>query len=242
MADFFESLAKSGSALATRKATNSNGIDKPPAKDSEQSGDFFKILERQRVLAEQAGISTDPQQNERLIRKKPFLELKLLEAGIPAASFSDKGFTDLSQRFDLGFSDTLEEKKGAFMRKNPDGDFIIVDNPPIPDRLKGSGFAEGTLGNAGRGGQTVLVRKSQDDPFVELDPNDGGFVEMIGDIADLSGELPAIAFEVFITRGAGLIKNIIQGVSGQVIGDLAKEGAQELRGLSEETMGDITRS
>lgn len=131
----------------------------------------------------------------------------------------EPGFTDLGARADIGLSTTFEEKRGKFMDKFPEGDFIQARDPG--------------------GGTTVLFRKSQDEDFAEFDAGMLEKFEFMGDLTDISGEIPSALTELIVTRGGGLARQALSIFLGNVAGEAAKEGIEELRGFQKETFGEV---
>ena len=138
----------------------------------------------------------------------------------------------IGTRFDLGFSDTFEEKKIKFLDKFPEGDFIEVREPPK---------ATGQFAEPGRGGTTILFQRNPDEPFAELDRGALEKSEILADFADLSGEIPATVMEVLFTRGGRLVKQLLGVAAGNITGDTLKEAVEGVRGYRRETISEFTK-
>ena len=174
-------------------------------------------IQERRKLREQGINAPDPQAVDQTQRQRFLSE----QVGEPLA---EPGLDDPSLRADLGLSDLFEEKRQKFLSKFPEGDFVLVREPERPPG-----------GALGTGGATVLFRKNQNDQYAELDAELFDKFELLNDIADLSGEVPAAVAEAAITRGGGLIKQVLKLTTGTVIGEGAKESVEALRGFQQET-------
>ena len=164
---------------------------------------------------------------QRLLSRRSEREVTAAQVGQLEAD--DPGLGELKLRFDLGLSDTFEEKKAKFLDNFPEGDFVQVD-PPERTQV-------GALGSATGGGPPhILFRRNQEEDFTRLDAP--GF-ELLGDLADISGDLPQVAMEVLLTRGAGLFKNMLQLFTGSVVGEGAKEAVEGVRGYQLESVPQI---
>ena len=131
------------------------------------------------------------------------------------------GFVKAS-RGDLALSDTFEEKRAKFMEKFPNGDF-----QEIPGRID-------LAGNQSR--QSVIIfRRDQGEEFARLDRSDVDLLEIMGDVADLAGDAPAIAGEILLTRGLSGIKRFISIFFGGAGGEGLKQGIEEMRGFQRDT-------
>ncbi|MGH9426740.1 MAG: hypothetical protein ACRD2L_10630, partial [Terriglobia bacterium] len=142
----------------------------------------------------------------------------------------EPGSSSLGDRFDLGLSDTYPEMRAKFLKKHPTGDFIMVAEPPEhPSR-----------DNSSRGGNTILFRVNEGDKFAEFDAPALQKFELLGDLADVSGELPAAAMMAAVTLGESLAAQLLMVAAGSIIGDTAKEVLETARGYQEETFGDVS--
>lgn len=180
---------------------------------------------RQREQLMQQGIHTPSVQEADKSSRDSALAFQIRAKGFEDAQVGSPGLTDLGLRADLGFSDTFAEKRAKFMDSFPGGDFIEVPEPQ----------AESQRTPLGRGGSTILFRKNQDEPFAELDAGVLDKFELLGDLADLSGELPAAIVEAIVTRGGSLVATALQLFVGTITGDAIKEVVQSLRGYQKET-------
>jgi hypothetical protein len=164
---------------------------------------------QQREVLRKQGISVPEPEQIDVMQRRTALAGQVGETGLAEPGF--KGFGD---RADIGLSDTFEEKREKFISKFPDGDFVQVNDPS--------------------GGRSVLFRKNQNEPFAEFDaPLLDAFVEL-GDVADLSAEVPATALELMVVRGGGLVKQMFRLFGATVAGEGLKETAEELRGFQKE--------
>lgn len=139
------------------------------------------------------------------------------------------GLDDMSLRADLGLSDTFEEQQLKFLDRFPEGDFVFV--PGVPE----------TVSRVGRG-STILFRRTPTEPYAELDARVLENVEVLGDIADLSGEAPGVLLETgaaLATRGASLVRQLTAMFAANMAGELMKEGVEELRGFQLESPGAV---
>ena len=134
-------------------------------------------------------------------------------------------------RFDLGLSDTFEEKRVKFLDKFPEGDFIEVKEPPK---------VTGQAVEIGLGGNTILFRRHQNEDYAELDPSMLEKSEILADFADLSGEIPAAVMEAMVVKGGKLVGQLLRVAGGNVAGDTLKEAVEGVRGYQRETIGEFT--
>lgn len=174
-----------------------------------------RIRERQQ-LREQ-GISTPSVLEVDEIQRQQFLSSQ-----VGGGQLGEPGFEDTATRIDIGFSDIFAEKKAKFLDSFPEGDFVQVQEPPTG----GGRFA------TGRGGATILFRRNQGEPFAEFDAGALDRFELLGDLADISGDVPAMAGEVgmaILTQGSSLPLQIGAIAAGTVAGDVVKETMQEAR-------------
>lgn len=157
----------------------------------------------------------------------------------------EPGFEDLSVRADIGFSDTFGEKKAKFLDSYPDGDFVLVEEPPVEDVRLVAGRP--TPRKGGRGGTTILFRRNQNEPFAEFDAGILEKFELLADLTDLSGDAPALAAEtgaMIISGGASLAVQLGAIALGSIVGDSVKEVLEETRdfltgsNFQQETIGE----
>lgn len=174
---------------------------------------FAERMRQHQLLREQGIHTQGPPQVDRDARRQ------FLAEGVGQEKLGPPGFPNLAARADIALSEKFDEKKAKFLDKFPDGDFLQVQDPA--------------------GGTTVLFRRNQDEDFAEFDPPALDSFEAFGDLADLSGEIPAIAMEIFITRGRTLGKQLFQIFLGNVAGESAKEITELARGYQRETFGDL---
>lgn len=173
-------------------------------------------IQQRRQLRQQGIQTTAPQELEALERRQA------LGAQV-GATLATPGFEDLGARADIGLSTTFEEKRAKFLDKFPEGDFVQARDP--------------------RGGSTILFRKSPEEDFAEFDAPMLERFELIGDLTDISGEIPSALAEILVTRGGGLARQALSIFAGNITGEAAKEGIEELRGFQKETFGEVaTRS
>ena len=170
------------------------------------------------------GIQTPtPQQQDILSRERG------LAAQVGQETLGEPGFPltaelfKVSPRTDIGLSTTFEEKRAKFKDKFPEGDFVQARDPA--------------------GGATILFRRSPEELFAEFDAPMLEKFELMGDIADLSGDIPSAMVELMVTRGGGLARQALSIFAGNITGEAAKEAVEELRGFQRETFGEVaTRS
>lgn len=196
-----------------------------------QTGVSFAERVRQREQLSKSGVHTpSPSDVDTGDRNAALLAGVEAQGRVPGTVLSTPGLDDFGLRFDLGFSDTFEEKKAKFMDSYPEGDFIEVPEPPtVPGRE-----------TSGTGGRTILFRKSPTEPYAELDARAVDQFELIGDFADLSGDIPAVVVQAIVTRGSTIAQQALQLAYGQVGGDVAKESLEALRGYQKETFGELS--
>lgn len=152
--------------------------------------------------------------------RSPFLAQAARALGAPTA---EGGLDDFGLRADLSMSDTFKEKLGKFQTKYPTGDLRAVE----------------TIGLTGRPVVTLMFRRTEGDPYREIDPNMVTSGPEMADVADLLGDVPSIAGEVLATaryRGTNLIPLLGRILFGSTAGELAKEGVEVARGTSDETL------
>lgn len=185
-------------------------------------GSFSQAVREQERLSLGAGVAIEkPTSFSAQVRAQEQAQAELRGAAVVQQGFDPgplgpAGFPDFGARFDIGLSDTFEEKRDKFMKKYPEGDFIVVQPP---DK-----------------GQQILFRKNPNEPFAKFDAGLLEAFEPMGDIADMSGDLPSIAIESFIVRGGGIVKKLAKIFTGEVTGRAAKEVVEELRGYQKETI------
>lgn len=126
-------------------------------------------------------------------------------------------WADFWTRADLGLSDTFPEKKFKFMHKFPEGDFIQVPKYGAKDSYN------------------ILFRRNQNEQFAKLDAPLMDGLELFGDLADISGDIPAMALETIAIRGGRLATQMLRVALGTVAGDTAKEIIEEARGFQKQT-------
>lgn len=219
MSELLERLKKKQAERDPESQARSLSIVQDPSADLNT-----RLREKQR-LREQGVHAPDPTGFD-IEQRKTFLAK---DVGQTTLGKQDVG---AGVRFDLGLSDTFEEKRVKFLDKFPEGEFFEVREPP-----KATGRAVET----GKGGTTILFRRHQGEDFAELDRSLLEKSEMLADVADLSGEVPAAAFEVLFTRGGGLVKQLLGVAAGNVTGDALKEAVEGVRGYRRETIGEFTR-
>lgn len=173
-----------------------------------------RLAERQR-LAEQGIRTADPIAMDTQTREE------FLAQQTGREFLAEPGLKDAGLRADLGLSDTFEEKKAKFIDKFPDGDFIMVFEPRTDPQERP---------------QTILFRRHPNEDFAELDARAVDRFELLGDVSDISGEIPAVAMEALFIRGGSIVKNMWQAALGTLTGDLLKEGIEEARDYQQETL------
>ena len=147
-------------------------------------------------------------------------------SGALKAPTAEGGLDDFGLRADLSVADTFKEKLGKFQTKYPTGDLRAVE----------------TTGLIGRPVVTLMFRRTEGDPYREIDPNMVTSGPELADVADLLGDVPSIAGEVLATaryRGANLIPLLGRIFFGSTAGELAKEGVEVVRGTSNETLEGV---
>jgi hypothetical protein len=147
-------------------------------------------------------------------------------SGALKAPTAEGGLDDFGLRADLSVADTFKEKLGKFQTKYPTGDLRAVE----------------TTGLIGRPVVTLMFRRTEGDPYREIDPNMVTSGPELADVADLLGDVPSIAGEVLATaryRGANLIPLLARIFFGSTAGELAKEGVEVVRGTSDETPEEV---
>lgn len=184
---------------------------------------LMERLQQRQQLREQ-GVHTPSIQEMDASQRESFIATQ-----VGQSTLGEPGFPDLLGRADIGLSDTFPEKKTKFLDRYPDGDFVQVNEPPSE---------RGRMMPSTRGGNTILFRRSQDEPFAEFDAGALDKFELLGDIADMSGDVPAIVMEALVTKGAGLAKQMLQIGAGNVGGDVLKEILEEARGYQQETFSE----
>lgn len=126
------------------------------------------------------------------------------------------GLDDFGLRADIQFSGSTKAKIQKFQDAYPEGEMKLVK--------------ELTPGGA----ENLLVfRKTPGEPYRRLDALISEGWEL-GDIADLSGDIPAALGEMVATvgsRGINLIRLVLRAGAGAVGGDLARSGAERARGM-----------
>lgn len=184
---------------------------------------FSERLAAQRQLMEMGTIENNPLQTDQE-RRRSFLAQQVGQEFL-----GQPGLDETLFRADLGLSDTFEEQRLKFLDKFPDGDFVFV--PRVPEEVSASGR-----------GPTILFRRSSSEQFAELDARVLERVEILGDIADMSGAAPGMALEAvaaLLTRGASLAMQSMAIFAANVTGELLKEGVEELRGFQLESPGTV---
>lgn len=136
----------------------------------------------------------------------------------------EPGLPDAGLRADLSFSSRFDEKKLKFMDAYPEGDMVQVIDP-------------GALGRPG--GLQILFRRSPNEPYAKIDADAMEKFEFIGDISDISGDVPAMALEALLTRGARLWKQAVGAFLGGTIGEGLKEAIEYFRGYQRESVPEI---
>jgi len=188
-------------------------------------------IREQQQLREQ-GISTPSVQEIDVSQRQEFLSSQ-----VGGGRLGEPGFEDTLIRADIGLADIFAEKKAKFLDSFPEGDFVQVQEPPV----EAGRFA------TGRGGATIMFRRNQDEPFAEFDAAALDRFELLGDLADISGDVPAMAGEVgmaILTQGSSLPLQIGAIAAGTVAGDVIKEIMEETRdfltgkNFQQETLGE----
>lgn len=201
-----------GEAIAARRARKPS-----PEKAFEAVQDpdlpLSQRIQQRRELRQQ-GIQTGAPQQFDIGQRR-----EALGAQVGQERTGAPGFEDLGARADIGLSDTFEERRAKFMERFPEGDFVQASDP--------------------RGGNTVLFRKSQEEDFAEFDAPMLEKFELMGDLTDISGEVPSALVELLVTRGGGLARQALSIFTGNIIGEAAKEGIEELRGFQKEAFGEV---
>jgi len=173
-------------------------------------------IQQRRELRKRGVQTTSPQELDVLGRREALGAQVGERVGRP-------GFEDLGARADIGLSTTFEEKRAKFMDKFPEGDFVRARDP--------------------NGGNTILFRKSPEENFAEFDAPMLERFEFMGDVTDISGDVPSALAELLVTRGGGLARQALSIFAGNITGEAAKETVEELRGFQKETFGEVaTRS
>jgi hypothetical protein len=191
----------------------------------ETTASFTQQLEARQRLRKQGIHSSSHDQVSSELRDQMIVG-EINKAGGQETELGEAGSIGFLDRADLSLSDTFQEKKVKFMDKYPEGDFIQVPAPSL-----------GAQATDAKPQNTVLFRRNKYEPFAELDAGIMDKFELIGDIADIAGDVPAIAAEIFMTRGAGLVTQALGAAAGTIVGDSAKEAIEALRGFREETLG-----
>lgn len=177
------------------------------------SGSLANRIAQQRELRKKGVQTTSPEQSDLETRRKA------LAIQVGEENLGEPGLTDFGPRADISLSSTFGEKRAKFMADFPDGDFVSVRDPT--------------------GGTTVLFRKNQDEQFAELDADALEKFEFIGDLADLTGDVPSLAVEALLTRGSRLVTQALQIFAGNLVGEGLKEVSEELRGFQQETFTQV---
>lgn len=232
-----ESFADRLRAQRAAAATSPDSVPPPefgpvPGSSEELSGiandatrSMADRLRARRQLMESGAIETDPMVTD-MQRRESFLAEQVGQEGL-----GEPGLDELGFRADLGLSDTFEEQQTKFLDRFPDGDFVFV--PGIPREIAGGQ----TLRSP-----TILFRRTPSEQYAELDAHVLESIEIMGDIADMSGEAPGVILETgaaIMTRGASLIRSLTAMFAANVTGELLKEGVEELRGFQLESPGQV---
>lgn len=170
-------------------------------------------IQQRRMLLEQGVNVPSPKQIDIQQRRQK------MAAQVGETVLGPAGFEDFGKRFDIGLSDIFIEKRAKFMEAFPEGDFIEVNDPAAFGR---------------EGGKTILFRRNQNEPFAEFDAIAQEKFELVNDLADLSSELPAAVLELLVTRGGGLLRQMLQIGGATVVGEGMKEAVEEMRGFQKE--------
>jgi hypothetical protein len=238
MADFAAKLKEREKELSTTLATgvaplaaDRTAQEKAVSDVKGETGVSFAERVRQREALAQSGVHVaSPSDVDTSAREKSLLSGLEAQGRVPGTILAEPGMRDFGLRFDLGWSDTFEEKRAKFMDSYPDGDFVQVKEPPtVPGRE-----------TSGTGGSTILFRKHPTEPYAELDARAVDDFELVGDFADIAGDLPAMVVQAIITRGASIGRQIMQLMGGQIGGDVVKEVVEDLRGYQKENFGELT--
>lgn len=223
MTEFSERLKERAAARNAAGPSGQTDIQSLDIQTTEDRAESFsdRLAARQRLR--ESGINTPgPLQVDRARRNE------FLAAQTGGDFLGTPGFEGAA-RFDIGLSDTFEEKKAKFLDKFPDGNFVEVLEPP-----KGGQIVE-----PGRGGTTILFRKNQNEPFAEFDADLLDKSEILMDLADFSGEIPSAAIEIAVVRGGGLVKQLLKVAGSSVAGDTLKESVEAARGFQRETLSEF---
>lgn len=184
-----------------------------------------RILEKREAL--RLGVHEPSVSVEDRESRKAFFSDQLELMGQKNTAIGPPGFEGQA-RFDMGLSDTFEEKQAKFLSKFPDGEFLQVFEPP----------ARGSF-EFGRGGSTFLFKTKQDEEFREFDAQMFDEIEVIGDLNDLSGDIPAMIGEAILSRGR-IIPTILGAAAGTIVGDTAKEALEIGRGFGRENFDEAS--
>lgn len=176
-----------------------------------------RIAERQ-LLLEQGIHQPDPRTVDARARQE------FLAGQVEGESLAEPGLQKFGTRFDLGFSDTFQEKKAKFLDKYPEGEFVEVFEPRTDPASRQT---------------TILFRRHPNEAYAELDARMVDRTELLMDFADFSGELPATAMEAIFVRGGTLIKQLLRTAGSTVGGDILKEAVEGVRGYQQETLSEL---
>lgn len=196
------------------------GTYTPGSQGSEVSyAERFRDFQR----LKESGVHTPSPGEADVAGRRGVLKTGLQSQGFENASVGEPGLKDYTLRAGLSAADDFAEKKTKFLSKYPDGDFVEV-----PD--------------VGNGGKTLMFRMRPGEEFHEVHASVYEDWEIIGRLADLTGEIPATVgtgVAAYLTSGASLVRQVGAMMAGQLTGDAVKELWEKVRGYSRESAGEF---
>jgi hypothetical protein len=202
------------------------GTDQVDALDAVQGNAGVSFAQRVREMEglREQGIHTPTPIEADVASRQQYLQQELQKTA-PGAQVGDPGLDEFWTRTDLGWSDTFLEKRKKWLDYYPDGDFIEVNEPVVEPGSR----------EYGRGGKTILLRRNETEDFIEFDAGALEKFELLGDLADISADLPVAALQAIITGGGSLVTQLLGIAGGRVAGETVKEVMEWLRGYQLET-------
>jgi hypothetical protein len=124
-------------------------------------------------------------------------------------------------RFDLGMSDTFEEKRTKLLSYHPRGEMVQI---PVPEDLQTSEA----------GNNVILYRTTGEGPFTRLYPFTEPLVERAEDISRLAPPLFGQAVGTLYGRGKGWFFRSITTGAGGTAGEAGRDAVERARGIKTE--------
>ena len=126
---------------------------------------------------------------------------------------------DFFTRADISLSDSFQEKRRKFKKAYPEGGFFKIK---LPGREETALVFKENIGNPDEKVKTV---------------EDVGFTA--SDLADITGDIPAVVGSAVATRGLSGIGAVVRGATGAMAGEVGKAAVEELRDANLQPFSEV---